>query len=195
MSPARPRLRTPTGKTGERDDQGELFEAEFQPGSGSWDPMLGIALSRAQGRWSVDGNVLYTIATEGTQHTDLGDRFHYNGAVTYRLKGGDAEAAHEAMPHSHNGQSHHHDHAPLSPTGLVIDAVLELNGEWQAKQDVAGETDPNSGGNVVFLSPGVRVASNNWSGFVTVGLPIVNDLNGLQSEPTYRLFGGVLVGF
>ncbi len=45
-------LKTPTGKTGERDDQGELFEAEFQPGSGSWDPMLGLALTRAQGRWS-----------------------------------------------------------------------------------------------------------------------------------------------
>jgi hypothetical protein len=30
---------------------------------------------------------------------------------------------------------------------------------------------------------------------VAVGLPIVNDLNGLQSEPTYKLFGGVLVGF
>ena len=105
-------IKTPTGETGERDDQGELFEAEFQPGSGSWDPMLGLALSRAQSRWSVDGNVLYTIATEGTQYTDLGDRFHYNGAVTYRLKGGDAEASHEvADHHSHYGQSHHHDHA------------------------------------------------------------------------------------
>jgi hypothetical protein len=189
-------IKTPTGETGERDDQGELFEAEFQPGSGSWDPMLGLALTRAQGRWSVDGNVLYTIATEGTQHADVGDRFHYNGAVTYRLKGTNPEASHEvAMPHSHNGQSHHHDHASPSPTGLVIDAVLELNGEWQAEQNVSGETDPNSGGNVVFLSPGVRVASNRWSGFVTVGLPIVNDLNGLQSEPTYRLFGGAMVGF
>ena len=128
-------IRTPTGETGERDDQGELFEAEFQPGSGSWDPMLGLALSQAQGRWSVDGNVLYTIATEGTQHTDLGDRFHYNGAVTYRLLGGDAETSHKAaMNHSHHGHSHHHDHA-LSPKGLVIDAVLELNGEWQAKQN------------------------------------------------------------
>ena len=86
------------------------------------------------------------------------------------------------------------DHA-VSPKGLVIDAVLELNGEWQAKQTISGVDDPNSGGNVVFLSPGVRVASNRWSGFATVGLPIVNDLNGLQSEPTYRLFGGVLVGF
>ena len=128
-------IKTPTGETGERDDQGELFEAEFQPGSGSWDPMLGLALSQAHGRWSVDGNVLYTIATDGTQHTDLGDRFHYNGAVTYRLTGGDTESSHKAsMNHSHQGQSHQHDHM-LSPKGLVIDAVLELNGEWQAKQN------------------------------------------------------------
>jgi hypothetical protein len=40
-------IKTPTGETGERDDQGELFEAEFQPGSGSWNPMLGLALSQA----------------------------------------------------------------------------------------------------------------------------------------------------
>jgi hypothetical protein len=167
-------IKMPTGETGERDNQGELFEAEFQPGSGSWDPMLGLALSQAQGRWSFDGNVLYTIATEGTQQTDLGDRFHYNGAVTYRLKGGDAEASHKvAMRDSHHrGQSHHHEH-DMSPRGLVIDAVLELNGEWQTKQTISGATDPNSGGNVVFLSPGMRIASNRWSGFVTVGLPII----------------------
>jgi hypothetical protein len=193
-------LKTPTGKTGERDDQGELFEAEFQPGSGSWDPMFGLALTRAQGRWSFDTNVLYTVATEGTQDTDLGDRFHYNGAVTYRLKGGDVRNAsraamrHDQQGHDHNGHEHAHEGTTQS-TGLVVDAVLELNGEWQAKQNIDGATDPNSGGNVVYLSPGVRIASNTWSGFVTVGLPIVNDLNGLQSEPTYRLFGGVLVGF
>jgi hypothetical protein len=188
-------IKTPTGETGEHDDQGELFEAEFQPGSGSWDPMLGLALSQAQGRWSVDANVLYTLATEGTQHTDLGDRFHYNGAATYRLMGGNAVASREvAMHHSHHGHSHHNHHG-LSPNGLVIDAVLELNGEWQAKQTISGETDPNSGGNVIFLSPGMRIAKDRWSGFATVGLPIVNDLNGLQSEPTYRLFGGLLVGF
>ena len=188
-------IKTPTGKTGERDNQGELFEAEFQPGSGSWDPMFGLALSRAQGRWSVDGNVLYTIATEGTQQTDLGDRLHYNVAVTNRLMGGDAETPPEvAMNHSHHGRNHHRNHA-VSAGGLVIEAVLELNGEWQAKQTISGAADPNSGGNVVFLSPGIRVDSNRWSGFVSVGLPIINDLNGLQSEATYRLFGGVLVGF
>ena len=54
----------------------------------------------------------------------------------------------------------------MSPSGLVIDAVLELNGKWQAEQTISGATDPNPGGNVVFLSPGMRIASNRWSGFV-----------------------------
>ena len=187
-------VKTPTGETGERDTQGELFEAEFQPGSGSWDPMFGLALSQAQGRWSFHGNFLYTIATEGTQRTDLGDRLHYNGAATYRLMGLDAKATHEVTISHSRDKGHNYQHA-TSPKGLVVDVVLELNGEWQAKQTISGASDPNSGGNIVFLSPGMRVASNRWSGFVTVGLPIINDLNGLQSEPTYRLFSGVLVGF
>jgi hypothetical protein len=80
-------VKTPTGTTDERDNEGELFETEFQPGSGSWDPLIGLAVTRGFGRWSLDSNVLYSLATEGVQQTDLGDRFHYNGAISYRLIG------------------------------------------------------------------------------------------------------------
>jgi hypothetical protein len=73
--------------------------------------------------------------------------------------------------------------------------VLELNGEWQAKENFAGITDPNSGGNVVYLSPGLRLSSNRLSGFVSFGVPIVNDLNGIQSEPTYRVVSGLVLAF
>jgi len=188
-------VKTPTGVTDERDDEGELFETEFQPGSGSWDGLFGLALTQPIGRWSLDSNVLYIVATEGAQDTDLGDRFHYNGAVSYRLIGaGTAEATERHHEHQHI-QGHHYEHRARGNSGFAVDAVLEINGEWQAKQDIAGETDPNSGGNVVFLSPGVRLTSNAWSGFVSFGLPIVNDLNGEQSEPEYRLVGGIAVGF
>ena len=37
------------------------------------------------------------------------------------------------------------EHRVRGNGGLAVDAVLEINGEWQAKQDIAGETDPNSG--------------------------------------------------
>jgi hypothetical protein len=80
-------IKTPTGATSERDNAGVLFEAEFQPGSGSWDPMFGMAFTRRFERWSFDANWLYQVVTTGTQDTDLGDRFLYNFAVSYRVLG------------------------------------------------------------------------------------------------------------
>src|SRR6185312_2899750 len=38
-------FKAPTGSTSQRDAFGNLFEAEFQPGSGSWDGLLGAAFS------------------------------------------------------------------------------------------------------------------------------------------------------
>jgi hypothetical protein len=96
--------------------------------------------------------------------------------------------------HRHGVEDHHHEHQ-ANGGGFAIDAALEINGEWQAKQNIAGETDPNSGGNVVYFSPGLRLTSNAWSGFVSVGLPIINDLNGEQSEAEYRLIGGGSLSF
>ena len=57
-------------------------------------------------------------------------------------------------------EGHHHEHRMRGSGGFAVDAVLEITGEWQAKQEIAGETDPNSGGNVVFLSAGIRLMSN-----------------------------------
>ena len=36
-------IKAPTGVTDRINDQGERFDAEFQPGSGSWDGLLGLA--------------------------------------------------------------------------------------------------------------------------------------------------------
>jgi len=51
-------IKTPTGSTGVKDRNGILFEAEHQPGSGSWDPLLGIAASKRVGAISFDANLL-----------------------------------------------------------------------------------------------------------------------------------------
>lgn len=65
-------IKLPTGRTNDKDIHGERFEAEFQPGSGSWDPIIGIAATKRIGKLSIDANVLYTIVTKGSQDTDLG---------------------------------------------------------------------------------------------------------------------------
>jgi hypothetical protein len=185
-------LKTPTGRTNDLTAQGELFDAEFQPGSGSWDPLLGLAWTHHEGKWSYDANVLYTLATTGTQNTDLGDRFQYNFAVSYRLTSlgsGEHPMFHGAEAHEEGDDGHHHEQGHES-TGPSLDLVLELNGEWHAEQVTNGISDPNSGGNTVFISPGLRLSQDKWSGFVSMGIPIVDDLNGIQSEPDWRVIAG-----
>ena len=73
--------------------------------------------------------------------------------------------------------------------------MLELNGEWHAKEVQSGVKDPNSGGNTVYIAPGLRLSKDNWSSFVSVGIPIINDLNGIQSEPDIRIVTGVAFTF
>lgn len=171
-------VKAPTGKTDRSTARGGTFEAEHLPGSGSWDGLLGAALSKHLGPLSIDASLLYTLAGDGTQQTNLGDRVTYNLALSYRLGG-----AHEHAPGSA-------EHAHFS-----WDLVFELNGERQQKTDIAGVRDPNSGGNLIFASPGIRFSGEGWSAFASYGRPIVESLNGIQHEPDYRLVAGVAVGF
>lgn len=182
-------VKSPTGETRERDDEGERFDAEFQPGSGSWDGLFGLALSKSVGRWALDGNLLYSLVTEGMQDTDLGDRVQYNAALSYRLIGHPTEA-HLAHRHHDDAEQQVHPHA-----AGAVDLVLEFNGEWHDEERTDGESDRNSGGTTVYLSPGLRLVKNDWSGFVSVGLPIVNYLNGIQAEPSVRIVAGAAVAF
>ena len=93
-------------------------------------------------------------------------------------------------------QAHTHAHAePPANAGPAIDLTVEVNGEWQARQVEAGEKDPNSGGKTVYMSPGLRYSTSTWTGYVSVGIPVVKDLNGIQSEPDVRVVTGLSLGF
>ena len=176
-------IKTPTGETGVREIEGGLFEAEQQPGSGSWDPFLGLAYNHNWGDIGFSGNVLYTFVTEGTQDTDLGDIFNYNLALSYRT----------TIP---EGGHDHHDHAHKAKVIDYIDMVVELNGDSRQRVNIGGESEEHSGGHSLYLSPGVRVGlGHSVSLFTSVGIPIVNDLNGIQSEPDYRVIGGMSITF
>jgi len=191
-------VKAPTGETDVQHD-GELLEAEFQPGSGAWDGLFGLALTKRVGPWSFDSNVLYTLVTEGTQETDLGDLFLYNAAVSYRLTslGPVTPMFHGAHAHEagDDGHAHTHNHEEEASHGATLDLVLELNGEWHGKQETAGVEDENSGGNAIYVSPGLRLSNDQWSGFVSVGIPVVKDLNGIQAEPDWRISTGASLAF
>jgi hypothetical protein len=191
----------PTGDTSVSAVNGERFEAEFQPGSGSVDYFLGVAFTKRFGAWSFDTNVLYQFTSEGVQNTNLGDRFLYNAAVSYRMYGFAGASGRmnaglpEPMYHGGPKAKHNHEEAPPPSRGPALDLVLEVNGEWHDHQRVDGVKDPNSGGTTVYLSPGLRLSMDRWSSFVSVGVPIVSDPNGLQPEPDWRILSGVTFSF
>lgn len=192
-------FKAPTGRTNATDKQGETFDAEFQPGTGAWDGMFGFALSqRLSGGFGLHSNVLYIVTGEGVLETRLGDRFLYNLALAYRLFGDTAVPMTQPPPHSHS-----HSHSPTEPHSVphrhqqqpALDVILELNGEWHGKQVEQGIKDVNSGGNVVLLAPGFRLTLDNWSAFASVGVPIVNNLNGIQAESGPRIQAGFAISF
>lgn len=74
--------------------------------------------------------------------------------------------------------------------------MLEFNGEYRDKNDVDGEKDGNTGGDIIFLSPGVRVSSSDrWSLFLSAGKTVYDDFNGIQTDVDYRLVGGLGFAF
>lgn len=169
----------PTGATRQRTGDGERFETEFQPGSGSWDPRLGIAIGKNFGPVSATANVLYTLRTEGSQSTNLGDHLGFNAGLAWRLGKG---------AHIHDDGSFERHEA--------LDLIVEVNGEWEERERVGAVRDIHSGGTQIFVAPGVRYSSDNgWSIYTSVGLPVHEDLNGIQNETDVRFKVGVGLSF
>lgn len=187
-------LKTPTGETdktgfkneyaaglyqtqvipdGDHDHhEGTVLETHQQPGSGSWDGSVGLAYSYHPGNINFDSSILYTLVTEGAQRTDLGDVVSYNLAVSRPT-------------------------TRLAPCDFCSwDLILELNGERRARETRDGVEVGNSGGHILYLSPGLRLNFGNGLNLsASFGYPVVRDLNGDQSEPDYRFVGAVNYGF
>ena len=71
-------------------------------------------------------------------------------------------------------------------------AVLELNGEVAGRSEVGGTSMSDSGGTVVFLSPGVEfLLTRRFVLEVSLPVPIMVDVNGTQPEPEVSAILGV----
>jgi hypothetical protein len=156
----------PTGRTDLTSPAGERLEPDHQPGSGSTDAFTGVAASKSFGTSTLAASVLYTLAGDGSQDSNLGDVLRVNAGWGWSSE------------------------APESAT--LWRWMIELNGQWHDRMTLGGVTDPNSGGVQLFLAPGVRVSwSSHVSWFASVGLPLVQNLDGVQSETSFRASTGI----
>lgn len=175
-------LKLPTGATDQIDDLGTRFETEHQPGSGSRDPLVGVAVTRSMDKGSVNASAIWQFATPGSQDTTLGDRAQLAIGLVRRLAGGrPAYHLHElAAGHDEARQGH-----------VTLDGVFELHGEWEGRQRVGGVSDANSGGKALFVSPGLRLGLSRWSMTVGASIPLAQDIRLSHPEMRYRLRLGI----
>jgi hypothetical protein len=173
-------VKMPTGNTRRRDRQGVRFETEHQPGTGSWDPIVGLAMSHGFGPNSVDASMIYQVGTHGALRTRLGDRAQAGIAFSHRFWPTEHHVHDEAD--EHGADEHHHDHHHDS-----LDGMFEVIGDWEGRENIAGVIDRDSGGRSIWLSPGARFTSaSGWSIAGSFGLPVSQHIRRSHPENAYR---------
>jgi len=84
-----------------------------------------------------------------------------------------------------------------TPKGWILAWMTEITGTFSARNQIQGKTDPNSGGNVVYLTPSFWASSTDWILQIGFGFAVQQNLFGIQNRDKYllgfnfvRTFGG-----
>ena len=156
----------PTGEHETFDALGRVRPARLSPGTGAFQFPAGVLFNHDSSP-GVFADAIYTIKLEGDRYR-YGDALRYDLGLTYAVFGG--------QPRQH-----------------FVWAVLELNGDWADSDRFGGTRLSDTGGHLLWLSPGLRLV--HWKGTVSIDLsyqfPIVRNLSGSQVEPN----GSWLAGF
>jgi hypothetical protein len=176
-------IKLPTGSTHRRSPDGERLETEHQPGTGSWDPIVGASASAPIGRVQLTASALYQLSTIGAQQTKLGDRLQAGIAISHRFGRSEAEHHHE---HGEAAEDHHDHHEEARSDSW--DGFVEIGGEWEGQQRVAGEIEQASGGKWAWVAPGLRFNSaSGWSAGAAVAIPVWQRIRASHPDNRYRL--------
>ena len=74
-----------------------------------------------------------------------------------------------------------------SPEGWIYAWMLEADGLYSTKNKIRGTRDPNSGGNVIYITPSLWISSKDIAIQFGVSLPVHQHLNGSQRKFDYAL--------
>ena len=151
-------------------------------GSGSYDPMMGVAISKTWGRISLQGNGLFKVSTNGFKGNYYGDLSTHNLSLSYRLAGEKSFCAADTSVKD-----------PASGFGLNI--FGGYYGEWLDKVKEDDEIDDDSGHYLGFAVLGLNTSYKKWAFPVTLSLPVITAENGEQNEAGYRLRLGIVKSF
>ncbi len=155
----------PSGKSKAAAQGGEV-EKHLQPGTGSWDFGGGLSGAHHFSWGSLYGSTSYRVNTKGSLDYEYGDVVLANAAVDFPLGHGTGIKA----------------LAPFTP-GLAV------NFRWAEKDLSQGEEFQDSGGPILYLTPGLRIRLPWFEGRRApslqgeVQIPVTSSwLNGFQEE-------------
>lgn len=178
-------IKIPTGSTHRRSNNGERLETEHQPGTGSFDPLTGVAFGAELGAVRLTASGLYQVSGKGAQNTQLGNRAQVGIALSHRF--GPPEHYHDEVAEAHHHDGDAHERAAVHGH-KSFDAFVELTGEWEGRQKVDGEVEEESGGRAFWLSPGARFnAANGLSLGASIGLPLAQHIRASHPNNDFRL--------
>lgn len=140
---------------------GSFFAGFFAPSAQIMEPTLGLggpgflfgsSLVHLAYDWYyfVSPTVLLTSSIDNSQ---LGNTLFYNGGIGHNI-----------------------GYKP----GFIVFGQVEVNGVWQSQDVFDGVVDPDTGGNVIFLSPELWLATKHMILQIGVALPIYQKLQGSQ---------------
>jgi hypothetical protein len=148
-----------------------LGKDEFS--SHSTDYQFGAVYTLQDGRHELDADLTYKINTEG-RGRELGDEVQYNLAYEVRISPWEW---------------------PERGTPSQIYLVIEANGKTRQETRNDGMKLGNTGGTIVFLSPGIQLVTRRVIYEGSIQIPVVQDLNGTQVGTDFVAVGGIRVQF
>jgi hypothetical protein len=164
-------VKLPTGRTDGKDSEGNLLDAHIQLGTGSTDFLVGASGFLSWGKTALIANVLGGINTKGANGHQFGNALNYDMSVRYKI-----------YP------------AEFATTQLF--ATLGLDGEWRGRETEDDVTIDDSGGNVLYLTPGLQMFfSASISLEASFHYAVIHGLHGEQLGEDYRIMSGVQILF
>ncbi len=169
-------IKAPLGASDFSTSNGVALPLDLQPGSGAWDQILWA-------NWSVPAKFIREATT-------------FSATSTFRLAGKNDsffittyEVGNEFILNTNLS-----DRFVIG--SLIFDPSIGINYRHQGTDTTFEFDNPNSGGNFIFINPGVSYQiTPDLSYQANAAIPIYRDVGGTQVSPTFRFNTGIFYRF
>jgi hypothetical protein len=141
-------------------------------GSGSFDPIIGFSAVKHGIRGALQLNGLFRKTTDNSEDANYGDLTSHSLIYTYLL-------------------NDTFEHASTLEKNVTVGIAAGYYGEWLEHLEEDGVADENSGYYLGFAAVTASVRVRKWEFPLTISQPVIQNLNGDQSNVNVRIRFGI----